>query len=114
MEVKMKSLPLVVAIAALSLGSYVTAAEAAAETKVVHIGKRYSKVALDRICARECGSAYGTAQDLYGCAKDGNVVACNADGICNGYIWLSTTPAAEDANDASIRDWHGSAELVLQ
>lgn len=110
----MKSLPFIVAIAALSLGSYVTAAEATAEAKVVHIGQKYSKVELDTICAREGGNTYGAAQDIYGCAKGGNTVACNADGACTGYMWLSASPAAGKADHAPINDWDGNAELVLQ
>src|SRR5688572_11376828 len=111
MEVKMKSLPFIMAIAALSLGSYVTAAEATAEAKVVRIGERYSKAELDGICAREGGSIYGTAQDLYGCAKGANIIACNADGICIGYMWLAAIPRTDTA---PIENWDGNAELVLQ
>ncbi len=110
----MKSLPFIMAIAALSLGSYVTSAEATAETRVVHLSKKYSKVELDAICAREGGSAYGAAQDIYGCAKGGNIVACNADGACAGYMWLSAAPATNHADYAPIKDWRGNAELVLQ
>ena len=66
----MKSLPFIVAIAALLLGSFATVAEATAEAKVVHIGQRYSKAELDAICAREGGRAYGSADDIY----------------CSGYI----------------------------
>ncbi|HWA49969.1 MAG TPA: hypothetical protein VG742_16985 [Dongiaceae bacterium] len=110
----MKSLPFIVAIAALLLGSYVTAAEATAETKVVQISQKYSKAELDMICAREGGSTYGTAQDIYGCARGGNVVACNSDGTCTGYMWLSAARATDDADYAPIKNWDGNAELVLQ
>jgi hypothetical protein len=114
MEVEMKSLPFIVAIAALSLASYVTAAEAAAETKVVQIGKRYSKAELDGICLREGGSIYGTAQDIYGCAKGANMVACNAEGLCVGYMWLNRTVRTDAADYAPVENWDGNAELVLQ
>jgi hypothetical protein len=114
MEVEMKSLPFIVAIAALSLGSYATAAEATAEAKVVHISKRYSKVELDAICVHEGGSTYGRAEDIYGCAKGTNIVACNEDGTCTGYMWLHATPYADDAVHAPIKNWDGNAELVLQ
>ncbi len=110
----MRSLPFIVAIAALLLGPFAAAAEATAETKVVHIGKNYSKAELDTICAREGGSAFGGAGDAYGCAKGSNIVACNEDGACTGYMWLHATPDMDAAMHAPIRNWEGNAELVLQ
>lgn len=110
----MKSLPFIVAIAALLLGSSVTAAEATAEAKVVHIGQRYSKSELDAICAQEGGSPYGKADDIYGCAKGGNIVACNGDGTCTGYMSLHALSSTDAADLVPIMDWEGNAELVLQ
>lgn len=110
----MKSLPFIVAIAALLLGSFATIAEATAEAKVVHIGQRYSKAELDAICAREGGSAYGSADDIYGCAKGSNIVACSGDGICTGYMSLPAISSMDATDLVPIMDWDGNAELVLQ
>jgi len=114
MEVEMKSLPFIVAIAALLLGSSVTAAEATAEAKVVHIGQKYSKAELDAICARERGSPYGEADDIYGCAKGGNIVVCNSGGACTGYMSLHALFNTDAADLVPILNWDGNAELVLQ
>jgi hypothetical protein len=114
MEVEMKSLPFIVAIAALSLGSCVTAAQATSETKVVHISKKYSKVELDTICAQEGGNTYGRADDIYGCARGSNIVACNADGACTGYMRLHAPPNTDAIGYEPIENWDGNAELVLQ
>ena len=107
----MKSLPFIVAIAALCLGA---AEITAAEAKVVQISKRYSKIELDEICARQGGTVYGTTAELYGCAKGRNAVACDKDGACTGYLWLSAAPSAGIPDRTPIRNWRGNAELVLQ
>lgn len=110
----MKSLPFIVAIAALLLGSFATIAEATAEAKVVHISQRYSKAELDAICTQEGGSAYGGAEDIYGCAKGSNIAACSGGGICTGYISLPAISSRHATDLVPIMDWDGNAELVLQ
>jgi len=107
----MKSLPFIVAVAALCLGA---AEITSAEAKVVQISKRYSKIEIDEICARHGGAAFGTTEDLYGCAKGSNAVACDKDGACTGYLWLSAAPSADIPDRVPIRNWDGNAELVLQ
>ncbi len=110
----MKSLPLIAAIAALSLSSIMAVAEEATEAKVVHIGQKYSKIALDTICAREGGKPYGSADESYGCAKGTNVVACDEDGACTGYMWRHAAQGITTAEQPPINNWDGNAELVLQ
>jgi len=109
----MKRFSFIAAIAALSLGSVAIATEAAAEAKIVNISKKYSKIQLDTVCAKEGGSSYGTADTAYGCTKGKNTVECNKDGSCKGYMWMQAASGAPTANHPT-KNWPGSAELVLQ
>lgn len=110
----MKSFPFIVAIAPLLLSSPMAVADELAEAKVVHIGQKYSKAELDAICAREGGSPYGSADDSFGCAKGANIVACDEDGSCTGYMWLHAAQSITMHEQTPIENWDGNAELVLQ
>lgn len=100
-------------VTALSIGAALTSAEAAAESKIVDLSRRYSRTELDAICMREGGSSYGTAQ-TYGCTKGSNVVACGAGGRCRGYLWMLPGPGNGPADLTLIKDWPGNAELILE
>ena len=106
----MKMRSFIVAVAALSFATVALATGAAAETKIVNISKKYSKLGLEAICTREGGSSYGVTGGSYGCTKGNNTVECQKDGTCKGYISGLYAPASTGGSN----HWGGSAELLLE
>lgn len=109
----MKRFSVIAAITVLSLGAAVIVTPAAAQATIVNISEAYSKSRLEAVCAQEGGNAWGGAGGAYGCTKGNNTVACTKTGSCKGFMWLQPRAVA-GANHAAIRNWSGSAALVLQ
>jgi len=94
----MRTIASVGAITALTLSVLAfTMSDALAQTTIVPISGKYSKLKLDGICAREGGTSYGSAESGgYDCTKGKNTVECDHGGNCTGYIGFEVPTGGKD------------------